>query len=101
MGELDFDFIEIGTSDYDSLALQDGIENMRGVSLEPLGHYVDRLPDLPNLRIVQAAVVDRYRKGKRSTRMYYVSPKLLAAHPEWPEWIRGFAMMISRSFLPL
>jgi hypothetical protein len=88
-GKLDLDFIEIGTSDYDALASQEGIEKRRGVSVEPVAAYFNKLPVLPNLRRVQAAVVDRYRKGKRSTRMYFVSPELLAVNPDWPEWVRG------------
>jgi hypothetical protein len=89
-GSLDFDFIEIGTSDYDTLALQPGADTKRGVSVEPVSLYFDKLPDRSNLTRIQAAVVDKYRRGEqRSTRMHFVSPALLAEHPSWPEWVRG------------
>ena len=89
-GGLDFDFIEIGTSDYDCLAVKPGAESKRGVSVEPVSLYFDKLPARNNLTKIQAAVVDKHRGGgPRSTRMYFVSPALLAANPKWPEWVRG------------
>jgi hypothetical protein len=87
---LDFDFVEIGTSDYDSLAAQPGADTKRGVSVEPVSLYFDKLPTRPSLTKIQTVVIDKHRAGTpRSISMFYVSPALIQAHPHWPEWVRG------------
>ena len=52
-----FDFVEIGTSDFDT-ELQAAGPNERGLSIDPLQVYLDRLPDKPNCTKFCAAVSD-------------------------------------------
>ncbi len=50
-----YDFIEIGTSDFDT-EIQNCDDNKQGLSIEPLKHYLDALPDKKNVTKVNAAV---------------------------------------------
>lgn len=55
---VDYDFIEIGTSDFDTL-IQSCPHKDRGLCVEPLSFYLDRLPNKPNVRKVHAAISDK------------------------------------------
>ena len=52
-----FDFIEIGTSDYETL-LETASNDTIGLSVEPLQLYLDRLPDRDRVKKVAAAITD-------------------------------------------
>jgi hypothetical protein len=86
---LDLDFVELGTSDYDLLTAQTGAEQLKGVSVEPVSYYLNKLPTHKNLKKVRAAIVSEYNDEARSTKMFFVSTELLVMHPDWPEWVRG------------
>jgi FkbM family methyltransferase len=64
-----YDFIEIGTSNFDT-EIQECDDETAGLSIEPLQHYLDDLPNKPNVRKVCAAMSshDGY------TDIYHVSP---------------------------
>lgn len=49
------DFIEIGTSDFDSLS-HHADANTYGIALEPLPFYIERLPRHPNVKRIAAAI---------------------------------------------
>lgn len=75
-----YDFIEIGTSDFRTLAETAG----KGISIEPVREYFDRLPDRPNLIKVNAAISDEIGTGV----MHYVQSDVVRAL-KLPEWLRG------------
>lgn len=78
----DFDFIEIGTSDF-------SIETdpkLRGIYVEPIPEYVTRLPNHPNKIKLQCAVT--HGKTKSTCDMYYV-PSFAIVENRLPDWMRG------------
>lgn len=81
----DFDFIEIGTSDFDTL-VQECSHNSVGLAIEPIGYYLDRLPSKPLVRKIQVAVA--FDDIQRTSVVYYVHPDDIALHG-LPDWLRG------------
>lgn len=81
----DFDFIEIGTSDFDTL-VQSCAEDSVGLVIEPLGYYLDRLPCKPNVKKLQLAVA--FDNLERTSTIYYVHPDDILRH-NLPAWLRG------------
>ena len=51
-----YDFIEIGTCDYHTII--EGCNNERGLSIEPIKEYLDKLPNKPNVIKINAAISD-------------------------------------------
>lgn len=80
-----YDFIEIGTSDFDTL-LEDASEDTVGISVEPLYEYLDALPNKPLVRKIQAAISNE--DAPSSFTFFYVPPHEIAAN-NWPFWLRG------------
>lgn len=78
-----FDFIEIGTSDFDSLAQQSAPWH-RGISVEPVRYYLDRLPSPPNLLKICAAI----GLARGETQVFYVPDSVIQSHG-LPGWMRG------------
>jgi len=108
-----FDFVEIGTSDFDT-EIQQSVAGERGLSVEPLQFYLDRLPDKRGVTKVCAAIsraqtdeqllldgegrggdeeVDGERVGQGNgegrVTVHFVHPDDLARHPVIPRWVRG------------
>eukprot|EP00908_Phaeocystis_cordata_P025435 Transcript_7883.p2 GENE.Transcript_7883~~Transcript_7883.p2 ORF type:complete len:305 (-),score=39.85 Transcript_7883:150-1064(-) len=73
-----FDFIEVGTNDEDTL-IQQAPNCSRGLSVEAVAHYLDRLPVRPNVRKVHAAVVPANYSGA-TVDFVGVSPEDIARH---------------------
>lgn len=80
-----FDFIEIGTSDFDTLCEQ-ADENTKGISVEPLPYYVARLPKRKNVIVTTAAIVPEHRRA--TVPIYWVHPDEIKKH-NLPDWLRG------------
>lgn len=78
-----YDFIEIGTSDFRTLIQTCG-SNARGLSIDPLKFYLDRLPEKENVTKVNVGISDRNSK----TIVYWVTPDNIVKH-NLPNWIRG------------
>lgn len=57
------DFIEVGTNDRDTL-IQQARDCSRGLSIEAVAHYLNRLPVRPNVRKIHAAVVGIDHRGE-------------------------------------
>lgn len=73
---IDYDFIEIGTSDFETLAQQ--YPDARGISVEPIKKYLDRLPNRDNLIKCNAALVTEAQYVKDSTLdVFYVSEEII------------------------
>jgi FkbM family methyltransferase len=78
-----YDFIEIGTSDFNTLIQKAGPETV-GLSVEPMTDYLERLPDKPRVRKVNAAV--SVRSGFLD--LYYVPDAVRKEHG-LPSWMKG------------
>lgn len=80
-----YDFVEIGTSDFDAL-IQTATNTTRGISIEPIDYYLDRLPNPPGVIKLCCAVSTTSRSAMLE--MYYV-PDLVIREHKLPEWLRG------------
>lgn len=78
-----FDFIEIGTSDFDTLIQRAGA-NVVGLSIDPVSVYLDRLPTPARCRKLNIGVSDH----DGETAVFFVEPSTIEQY-QLPEWIRG------------
>jgi hypothetical protein len=84
MGQF-LDFIEIGTSDYDTI-LESCYDFQKGISIEPLKFYLDNLPNRSNVVKINGALVSD--KNIKTVKTYFIDPKDIEENGlEW--WIRG------------
>ena len=88
----DLDFIEIGTSNFDTL-LEKCSENEYGISVEPLKNYLDDLPEKRNVKKINCAVT--HGKMTDFIDMYYI-PKNKIKNP--PQGLR--LVLVGRNGLP-
>lgn len=82
---MNYDFIEIGTSDFDAL-IQKANDQTIGLSIEPLGHYLDRLPSPARVRKICAAV--NPANLCEEVFVYWIPDDVLIKH-NLPNWLRG------------
>lgn len=78
-----FDFIEIGSADFETL-IETVNDEVKGITVEPLKEYFDRLPDKKNVIKVQAAISDK----DGSDLIYYIDKSKIEEHG-LPEWVSG------------
>jgi hypothetical protein len=76
------DFIEIGTSDFDTEIQK--IDNKKGISIEPVKYYLDRLPNKDNCKKLNIGISNYNGKSI----VYYVSEINILKY-QFPYWIRG------------
>jgi FkbM family methyltransferase len=76
-----YDFIEIGTSDFRTLA---HTVNGTGISIEPIRAYFERLPEREGLIKINCAISD----SERQVECFYCDPEIIT---RWalPTWLRG------------
>lgn len=74
------DFIEIGTSDFRTLAHSTGV----GISIEPIKPYFDNLPERKGLTKINAAISNSTRVAKA----YYCDPEFIK-RLNLPAWLKG------------
>ncbi len=83
----DYDFIEIGTSHFDTL-LQDSALNatapVRGLSIDPIQYYLDCLPNVAGVTKVRVAVSDR----DGSCDVHFI-PEAVVDARGLPWWLKG------------
>lgn len=77
------DFIEVGTSDFQTL-IQEADDETRGISIDPVGAYLDRLPNLKSCVKINAAI----SSFEGETNVYYILPDKISSL-QLPEWVRG------------
>jgi FkbM family methyltransferase len=76
------DFVEIGTSDFDTeIQKNDG---RRGLSIEPIQYYLDRLPDNPRCTKLNLAVSDH----SGTCVVNYLSNDVIRKH-NFPDFVKG------------
>lgn len=78
-----YDFIEIGTSDFDTL-IESCEDSKKGISIEPIGYYLKKLPNKPNVKKIQAAVSNT----EGYIDVYYISNDKIESN-NLPWWVRG------------
>lgn len=78
----DFDFIEIGTSDFETEIQDAGLK--RGISIEPVKRYLDALPNPPRVTKIHGAVSNR----SGTIDVYSISPENIIKY-NLPDWTRG------------
>lgn len=78
-----YDFIEIGTSDFDT-EIQRARMYDRGISIDPILYYLNRLPNKNFIHKVLAAVSDKDDVVKT----YYIPEETIQKY-NWPWWLRG------------
>lgn len=83
MGTIDYDFVEIGTSDFDNL-IETADDTVKGLSIEPVKIYFDKLPSKANVKKLNCAVSDK----DAELTCYWVHPDDIVEH-SLPNWVRG------------
>lgn len=76
-------FLEIGTSDFDT-CIQTCVPDARGLSVEPVRFYLDRLPQKPGVTKVHQAVSDK----NGIITIFYVTPETIE-QLKLASWCRG------------
>jgi len=79
----DYDFIEIGTSDFDTL-LELSTSDTFGISIDPLKIYLDKLPDKKNVKKINCAISNRCG----TIDIFYIEP-ITIKKLKLPDWIKG------------
>lgn len=79
-----FDFIEIGSCDFDTLTQSATAHT--GIVIEPVKEYLDNLPDKPNIIKINAAVSPDNTEGDAD--FFYIPSKYIKEH-NLDDWLRG------------
>jgi len=66
-----YDFIEIGTSNFDTL-IENADENTYGLSVEPIKYYLDQLPDKKNVKKINKAITDEVSCENKKIDIYFI-----------------------------
>ena len=83
--KLNLDFLEIGTSDYDT-CVEKCSEDAFGISVEPLKFYLDRLPNKKNVIKVNNAISKNNEFG--SIDLYYIPSNVIEIN-KLHHWFKG------------
>jgi hypothetical protein len=82
---VNYDFIEIGTSNFDTL-IEKASDSTIGLSVEPLNEYLDDLPNKNNVKKINAAVT--YQKTNNTITIFHI-PKNIIKKYNLPWWMKG------------
>ncbi len=80
---IDYDFIEIGTSNFDTL-IQSADDNTKGISVDAVKYYIDQLPDKLNVKKINVGISN----VKSSVNVYYIPEAIIDAN-NLPHWFKG------------
>ena len=80
-----YDFIEIGTSNFDTL-IQTATDTTVGLSIEPIQYYLDQLPNPTRVKKLNCAVS---RTNQNEILEVYYVPEGLVKENSLPGWLRG------------
>lgn len=80
---MDYDFVEIGTSDFDTI-IQACDPSSVGLSIDPIQYYLDRLPEKPRVKKLNVAISDR----DGTVQCFHV-PDAKIQEYGLPWWVRG------------
>lgn len=85
MSLVDFDFIEIGTSDFETL-IELANDKTVGLSVEPLSHYLDKLPNKENVKKINCAIA--FDNIERDCVIYFL-PESTILENNLKYWLKG------------
>jgi hypothetical protein len=80
---IDYDFIEIGTSNFDTL-IQTATDTTKGISVDAVEHYINCLPNKPNVKKINVGV-----SNIDSTVDVYYIPENIIDSKRLPSWFKG------------
>ncbi len=80
---IDYDFIEIGTSNFDTL-IQSADDNVYGISVDAVKYYIDNLPDKLNCKKVNVGI-----SNINSTLDVYYIPENIIEQNKLQNWFKG------------
>lgn len=78
-----YDYIEIGTSDFDT-EIEKATEDTVGLTIEPLKHYLDKLPNKPKCIKINSAI----STYDGHIDMYSIHPDVIEKY-NFPFWVKG------------
>lgn len=76
MNKQDYDFVEIGTSNFDTL-IENADENTYGISVEPIKYYLDQLPVKKNVKKINKAITDEVNSKNNTMDIYYIPENII------------------------
>ena len=82
---MNLDFLEIGTSNFETLLETCG-DDQFGMSVEPILGYLNDLPNHPNVKKVNAALT--HNKESDTVQIFYIPPNDIDTQ-KLPEWFKG------------
>jgi FkbM family methyltransferase len=82
---MNLDFLEIGTSNFETL-IQTCRDEELGMSVEPLLFYLNELPDRKNVKKIHAAIT--HNKNSETIQIFYIPPNIVDQHG-LPQWFKG------------
>lgn len=85
MNYVDLDFLEIGTSDFDTL-VQSSKDDARGICVEPLSYYLDKLPNKKYVKKINCAISFDDTEGE--IKIFYI-PEDTIRTEKLPYWLKG------------
>ena len=85
-----YDFIEIGTSDFDTL-IEKAEDQTKGISIDPFQHFLDRLPSPKNCIKICAAISDE--RGEAD--IHYIKDEDIVKY-NLPNFVRGSGSLFKR-----
>src|SRR5665811_59095 len=77
------DFIEIGTSDFDT-EIEKANDDTYGISVEPVKFYLEKLPNKKNVQKLNLAISNE----NGECLIYYMSQDNIISY-NFPDWVRG------------
>jgi hypothetical protein len=80
---IDYDFIEIGTSNFDTM-IQSADDNTKGISVDAVKYYIDQLPNKLNVKKINVGISDI----NSHLDVYYIPEKVIE-DANLPHWFKG------------
>lgn len=80
---IDYDFIEIGTSNFDTL-IEQANDSTIGLSIDAVKYYIDKLPNKPNVKKINVAISDK----EGIIPVYYI-PEDIIEKNKLKSWFKG------------
>jgi len=80
---IDYDFIEIGTSNFDTL-IQSADDTVKGISVDAVKYYIDQLPNKLNVTKMNVGISNI----NSTLDVYYIDEKTIETN-NLPHWMKG------------
>jgi hypothetical protein len=85
MNYLDLDFLEIGTSDFDTL-IETADNNTNGICVEPLSYYLNKLPNKSHVKKINCAI--SFEDIEDTIEIFYIPEEIIKSE-NLPYWLKG------------